>query len=409
MHPESYQSLLGEARPVKMWTQGVELDPATIQQLRRLANFPFLFRHVAAMPDAHLGRGATVGSVLATQGAVLPAAAGVDLGCGMEAIRTSLEASDLPESLRDLRARIERAIPHGKTGKGSNRENIGSWSCPPNSILRSWKSLERRYQAIVAKTPKVESPLAWSQLATLGGGNHFLEVCLDEEDRVWVMLHSGSRGPGNRIGRFFIEAAQREMEKNHPGMPRVDGDLAYLREGSQLFDDYIEAVSWAQDYAAVNRRLMLERMLQVLRELLPPFRLEKEAVSCHHNYIARETHFETEVWVTRKGAVRAGAGELGIIPGSMGAASFIVRGKGNPESFSSCSHGAGRRLSRSQAKAQITLEEHLEATQGIECRKDRGILDESPKAYKDIDRVMEAQRDLVEPVHRLRQVLNVKG
>jgi tRNA-splicing ligase RtcB len=245
------------------------------------------------------------------------------------------------------------------------------------------------------------------QIGTLGGGNHFVELCLDEADRVWVMLHSGSRGIGNRIGTYFIEKARAEMERLFIRLP--DGDLAYLAEGSTLFDDYVEAVGWAQDYAMENRQAMLEAIIGALRGFFPDLATDATAVNCHHNYVEREHHFGADVWITRKGAVRARAGDLGIIPGSMGARSFIVRGRGNPESFHSCSHGAGRLMSRTEAARRFTLDDHVRATEGVECRKDQGVIDETPGAYKDIDAVMAAQADLVEIVHTLKQVVCVKG
>jgi tRNA-splicing ligase RtcB len=382
----------------------VPVEDAAVAQLRNIAGLPFVHGHVAAMPDVHLGRGATVGSVIPTKGAIIPAAVGVDIGCGMMAARTSLTAEDLPDSLAKVRDRIERAVPTGN-GKG------GGHKATPNSVMSAYADdgLEARYRAIVDKHPKASSKAQEGQLATLGGGNHFIEVCLDEENRVWVMLHSGSRGPGNRIGDYFIDRAREELARRTLGFHVPDKDLAFFMEGEELFDDYVEAVGWAQDYARLNRELMMERTLKALREELPKFKLEKSAVNCHHNYVAREHHFGADVWVTRKGAVRAGEGELGIIPGSMGAKSYIVKGKGEPESFCSCSHGAGRKLSRSAAKQMFTLADHRAATEGVECRKDQGVLDETPAAYKDIDAVMAAQADLVDVVHTLKQVVCVKG
>lgn len=394
--------------PIKAWVKGVPFDPKAAEQLRNTARLPFIFKWVAAMPDVHWGLGATVGSVIPTKGAIVPAAVGVDIGCGMAAVRTTLTASDLPESLKGLRAAIEEAVPHGFTkGRGIDR---GSWSEPQARAGPAWSELERGHGRIRARHPKAvpdRSPTL--QLGTLGSGNHFIEVCLDEQQRVWFLLHSGSRGVGNRIGTYFIERAREEMRQQDVHLP--DRDLAYLREGTSGFDDYMEAVGWAQAYALANRDLMMAAIVEAVRGAsgIPPFAVTDEAVNCHHNYVARETHYGEDVLVTRKGAVRAGAGDLGIIPGSMGARSFIVRGKGQPESFFSCSHGAGRALSRSEAKRRFTLADHEKATAGVECRKDAAVIDETPAAYKPIDAVMAAQRDLVDVVHELRQVVCVKG
>ena len=389
--------------PVRAWTRGVPFEPEARRQLAKVARLPFVHSHVAAMPDVHLGVGATVGSVIPTLGAIVPAAVGVDIGCGMIAQRTTLAADRLPDSLEALRAEIEAAVPHGG-GKGGR---VGAWDETPAPVARAWRALAERYERIVARHPAVRHERPARQLGTLGGGNHFVEVCLDERDRVWVMLHSGSRGAGNRIGTRFIELARRELERLDVRPP--DRDLAWLCEGSPLFDAYVDAVGFAQDYARANRGLMLAAALAALRRRLPPFELAEAAVDCHHNYVAREHHFGADVYLTRKGALSAREGELGIVPGSMGARSFIVRGRGNPLSFHSCSHGAGRRMSRGEARRRFTLEDHRFATRAVECRKDRGVLDETPGAYKPIDAVMEAQRDLVEVVHALRQVVCVKG
>jgi tRNA-splicing ligase RtcB len=354
------------------------------------------------MPDVHFGRGATVGSVIPTKGAIIPAAVGVDIGCGMMAVQTSLGASDLPDSLAAVRTGMERKVPVGN-GPG------GDFKDTPASSASAMKALGERLERILAKHPKVRGDKAPRQLGTLGGGNHFIELCLDEQDRVWVMLHSGSRGTGNLIGTYFIERAREELARRVLGYHVPDRDLAFFLEGEPLFDDYVEAVLWAQDYARANRQTMMDRVLIALRETLPAFQLSKLAVNCHHNYVAQETHFGERVWLTRKGAVRAGEGELGIIPGSMGAKSFIVRGKGNADSFCTCSHGAGRAMSRSEAKRRFTLADHVAATAHVECRKDQAVIDETPMAYKDIDAVMAAQSDLVEIVHTLRQVVCVKG
>lgn len=398
----------GTGVPIKAWTRGVEFEEEARRQLARMAALPFAFRWIAAMPDVHSGKGATVGSVIATLGAIVPAAVGVDIGCGMLAVRTDLHAEDLPDSLAPLRAAIEAAVPHGRTDEGG-RNDRGAWRDPPEAHREAWGRLSSRYAAIVAKAPRLGRGPELGHLGTLGGGNHFIELSLDQEGMVWVVLHSGSRGVGNRIGTHFIALARQEMERWFIALP--DQDLAYLPEGSRHYGDYLEAVGWAQDFAAENRRLMMERVLGAMAASgqLPRFTAEASVVNCHHNYVAKERHYGAEVLVTRKGAVRAGTGELGIIPGSMGARTYIVRGKGNPESFESCSHGAGRRMSRTKARQVFTPADHAAATRGVECRKDPGVLDETPGAYKDIDAVMKAQEDLVEVVHVLSQVVCVKG
>ena len=392
---------------IKAWTKGVPVHDGARRQLENIARLPFIHSHVAVMPDVHYGRGATVGSVIATRGAIVPAAVGVDIGCGMMAVRTDLAASRLPDSLSRIRSDIERAVPHGGVGlKGGWNRGI------PARVGNKYgaSGLHDRLEELEARHPSLRGANSSVHMATLGGGNHFIEVCLDEEDRVWVMLHSGSRGVGNRIGTYFIEAARRHLEKKVLGHALPDRDLAYFTEGEgTMFDDYMTAVLWAQDFASLNRELMMERTLEAMRKSLTKFRTEKHAVNCHHNYVARETHFGEDVWVTRKGAVRAREGDLGIIPGSMGARSFIVRGRGNADSFQSCSHGAGRIMSRTEAKKRFTVHDHAAATSGIECRKDAAVLDETPGAYKDIDAVMAAQEDLVDIVHTLRQVVCVKG
>ncbi|WP_306770201.1 RtcB family protein [Mycobacterium sp. KBS0706] len=383
-----------------MWTRGVPVDDGSRQQLLNTATLPFIHKHVAAMPDVHYGKGATIGSVIPTRGAIIPAAVGVDIGCGMCAVRTTLTSHQLPDSLAGLRSALEAVIPVGMADHGQD---------VPRASENAWYSgFKQRYDALQQKYPAIStrhSPAR--QIGTLGGGNHFIEVCLDQDDRVWVMLHSGSRGVGNRIGTFFIAAARREMERQFIHLP--DRDLAYLAEGSEMFVDYMDAVGWAQDYARANRDVMLKQALAAMAAAFTDFGVTDEAINCHHNYVEREHHFGENVWVTRKGAVRAREGDLGIIPGSMGARSFIVRGKGNPDSFCSCSHGAGRVMSRTEAKRRFTVADHAAATAGIECRKDEGVIDETPKAYKDIDAVMAAQSDLVEVVHTLRQIVCVKG
>jgi tRNA-splicing ligase RtcB (3'-phosphate/5'-hydroxy nucleic acid ligase) len=394
-------------KPIKAWTRGVPIEEAAMAQLRNVASLPFIHRHLAVMPDVHWGMGATVGSVIPTIGAIIPAAVGVDIGCGMMAVRTSIRAEHLPDSLAGLRSAIEAAVPHGRTDNGG-RNDKGAWQDdPPTMAAEMWAELKDGYEAVVDKHPKAAHPRGLGHLGTLGTGNHFVELCLDEEDRLWAMLHSGSRGVGNRFGTYFVERAKQEMRRWFVNLP--DADLAYFAEGSEGFIDYVRAVNWAQKYALANREVMMGQVLGVLRAAFPDLAATEMAVNCHHNYVAREHHFGKDVLVTRKGAVRAGEGELGIIPGSMGARSFIVRGKGNRESFCTCSHGAGRAMSRTEAKRRFTVDDHIAATIGVECRKDAEVIDETPMAYKDIEAVMTAQADLVEVVHTLRQVVCVKG
>ncbi|MDK9726010.1 MAG: RtcB family protein [Sterolibacteriaceae bacterium MAG5] len=386
--------------PVKIWTADIEASAR--QQLANLARLPIVHHHVAAMPDVHTGIGATVGAVIATRDAIIPAAVGVDIGCGMIACRLSLGAEDIDEtSLRRVFDQIGRDVP-----VGFNQHEAA------DALAAQAKPFAKGLRAITGRHPGVEKRLGkhsdWvRQLGTLGGGNHFIEVCLDEAGRLWIMLHSGSRGIGNAIGQYFIELARRDAERQQLQLP--DRDLAYFREGAEHFDDYVAAVHWAQDYAAANRACMVELVLAALRRHLPPFQVTGEVVNCHHNYVAREHHYGADVWVTRKGAIRARAGDMGIIPGSMGARSYLVRGLGNAESFDSCAHGAGRRMSRTQAGKAFSERDLERETAGVICRKDRGVIDEIPSAYKDIDTVMENQRDLVAAVHTLKQVLCVKG
>jgi tRNA-splicing ligase RtcB len=370
---------------------------------------PFAYKHLAVMPDVHLGKGATIGSVIATEGAVIPAAVGVDLGCGMMAVRTDLTASDLPDDLHPLRTEIERVIPHGRTNNGQ-RGDRGAWGEASSRIIDTVRPLRTRLEPILAKHPLLDrgTQRIFTQAGTLGTGNHFVEVCLDLEQRVWIMLHSGSRGIGNSIGTYFIQKAKEEMQRWFINLP--DQDLAYLPEGSKYYQDYLEAVGWAQDYARLNREIMMTAARNALaRTLRREITCTCSAVNCHHNYVSTEKHFGKQVLVTRKGAVSAQDGELGIIPGSMGARSFIVRGKGNRESFCSCSHGAGRVMSRTEAKRRFSQEDHVAAVAGVECRTDADVIDETPAAYKRIEDVMAAQVDLVDVVHELKQVLCVKG
>jgi tRNA-splicing ligase RtcB (3'-phosphate/5'-hydroxy nucleic acid ligase) len=395
-------------KPIKAWTAGVPFEAEAEAQLRRVAALPFIHQWVAVMPDVHSGIGATVGSVVATRGAIIPAAVGVDIGCGMIAARTTLRATDLPDDLRGLRTAIEAAVPHGRTANGGPGDR-GAWGDLPAPVAAAWAELAPGYERLIDEFPKLDRGVTANHLGTLGTGNHFIEVCLDEADQVWFMLHSGSRGVGNRIGSFFIELAKKDMRTWLINLP--DENLAYLPEGSAHFGQYWAAVGWAQKFAAKNRELMMAAVVRAAQRCakLPPFELTETAVNCHHNYVAREHHYGADVLVTRKGAVRAGLGELGIIPGSMGDKSFIVRGKGRAESFCSCSHGAGRKMSRTAARKAFTVEDHVAATRGIECRKDADVIDETPAAYKSIDAVMNAQRELVDIVHTLRQVVCVKG
>ena len=395
------RQVISEGRiPVRVYTD--EVEGTARQQLDNVSKLPIIHHHVAAMPDVHMGIGATVGSVIATHRAIIPAAVGVDIGCGMIATRTSLSAGDLDEkSLKRVYDQIARDVPVGRAQHKEGR-----------ALTDAAKPFARRLRRIMEKHPPLEKrfPRAqnWvQQMGSLGGGNHFIEVCLDESDRAWVMLHSGSRGIGNAIGTYFIELARRDAERRELDLP--DRDLAYFEEGAEHFDDYVEAVGWAQDYARANRDAMVDLVLDAMRRHLPAFEVTGEAVNCHHNYVEREHHYGADVWVTRKGAIRAGAGEAGIIPGSMGARSYIVRGKGAAESFQSCAHGAGRRMSRTQAEKSFTAQDVVEQTRGVVCRKDRGVVDEIPAAYKSIDEVMANQSDLVEAVHTLKQVVCVKG
>ena len=412
MTKRNYDVMLGDKAgffPVKMWTQGVPVEQTAKDQLKNMASMPFIHKHIAVMPDCHWGNGACVGSVIPTVGAIIPAAVGVDLGCGMMATKTDLKASDLPDNLKKIRSLIESKVPHGRTDNGGNRDK-GAWgNCPPRVLARWGNELGPRFMDIIDKNPKIERSNNVNHLGTLGTGNHFIEVCLDEEDNVWFMLHSGSRGVGGKIGMHFIQLAKKDMERWFINLP--DKNLAYIAEGSEHFKDYIEAVEWAQDFARINRQIMMENVIDAVFEGLDgrPFNHKVMAVNCHHNYIARENHFGRNVYVTRKGAVRAREGDLGIIPGSMGAKSYIVRGKGNADSFHSCSHGAGRKMSRSAAKTKFSLDDHKRMTEGVECRKDEDVIDETPGAYKNIDKVMEAQSDLVEVVHTLKQIVCVKG
>jgi tRNA-splicing ligase RtcB (3'-phosphate/5'-hydroxy nucleic acid ligase) len=386
--------------PVKVYTG--EIEATARAQLVNISRLPIVHHHVAAMPDVHLGIGATVGSVIPTLHAIIPAAVGVDIGCGMMAAQLSLTAEEIDEaSLRKVFNQISRDVP---VGFGQHDER--------DARSHAAKRFKKRLTNILEGHPGIGKRIGrnshWAlQLGTLGGGNHFIEVCLDEAGRVWVMLHSGSRGIGNAIGSYFIELARKDAERNRVQLP--DRDLAYFSEGAAHFDDYVEAVGWAQDYARANREEMMDLVLEALHRHLPAFEVTDEAVNCHHNYVEQEQHYGEKVWLTRKGAIRARAGELGIIPGSMGARSYIVRGRGAAESFDSCAHGAGRRMSRNAAQKQFSVADLQAQTEGVICRKDKGVIDEIPGAYKDIEEVMANQSDLVEVVHTLKQVLCVKG
>ncbi|MBP8168452.1 MAG: RtcB family protein [Azonexus sp.] len=386
--------------PVKIWTD--EVDEKSREQLSNIASLPFIHHHVAAMPDVHLGIGATIGSVIATHKAIIPAAVGVDIGCGMVACRLSISANEIDEkSLKKVFDQISRDIP---VGRAQHRDN--------QVLVDAARPFEARLDAMTTKHPELLKAFGkfskWvNQMGTLGGGNHFIEVCLDESNQVWVMLHSGSRGIGNAMADYFIKLAKRDMEQWMIHLP--DQNLAYFPEGCAHFDDYVEAVTWAQEYAFQNRQCMMDLALAAVGRHLPRFEVTSEVVNCHHNYVAHEHHYGANVWVTRKGAIRAREGDLGIIPGSMGARSFIVRGKGNPESFNSSAHGAGRRMSRTAAEKQFTEADMVKQTEGVICRKDKGVIDEIPGAYKDIDQVMENQNDLTDILHTLKQVVCVKG
>lgn len=386
--------------PVKIYTD--KIDEASYQQLVNIAHLPIIFSHVAAMPDVHCGIGATVGAVIPTQHAIIPAAVGVDIGCGMQAVRLSLKAGQLPDNLKYLRHEIEERVP------------VGFNSHAPDSVRESAAvPFKKEIHKIFEHHPKLlkyakNLEQKWiAQLGTLGGGNHFIEICLDEANHVWIMLHSGSRGIGNAIGSYFIELAKKDMGTHLHHLP--DKDLAYFTEGAKHFKDYYQAVSWAQNYAYANRQEMMKIILDVLRTHLPPFQLIDEAINCHHNYVTQEIHYGEKLYITRKGAIRAKAGDLGIIPGSMGTCSYIVKGKGDETSFHSCAHGAGRVMSRHQAKRQFNIRDLESQTKGVECRKDNQVIDEIPGAYKNIDEVMANQTDLVGILYRLKQVICIKG
>jgi tRNA-splicing ligase RtcB (3'-phosphate/5'-hydroxy nucleic acid ligase) len=363
---------------------------------KNVASLPFVFKHVALMPDVHLGKGALVGSVVATKGAIIPAAIGVDIGCGMAAVKTPFTGDQMEGKLKKIRQDIEAIIPVGFNQNKEADAMVRNW--------QGWKDFKSLHKGVGNQFTKAER-----QMGSLGGGNHFIEVCIDEKDCVWLMLHSGSRGIGNLLAQNHINTGRHLAKLAETNLP--DPDLAYFLEGTEEFESYWRDLQWAQQYALYNREVMMARVQQVVAQYLSggkPFK-PLMSVNCHHNYAVGETHYGEEVYVTRKGAVRAQKGDLGIIPGSMGAKSYIVRGKGNIESYCSCSHGAGRRMSRTKAKNTYSLDDLIAQTQGVECRKDDRIIDEIPGAYKPIEQVMENQRDLVEVVATLKQVLCVKG
>jgi tRNA-splicing ligase RtcB len=389
----SISTLQGKVVDVRLWTPVEEVDSDALNQLRNIAALPQVFHHVAVMPDVHYGKGATVGSVVAMKDAVAPAAVGVDIGCGMAAVQTNLKASDLPDSLRLVRDAIEAAIPVGFAAHAE-----------PVKEARAYKKLWQEFVNLDERTGGVK-PTAMKQCGTLGGGNHFIEICLDTAQNVWLMLHSGSRNIGKTLAEIHIGRAKRLTHNER--LP--DRDLATFLAGTPEMKAYLHDLWWAQEYAMVNRQVMLKLLVDALEAFFPQLQLSSSPVLCHHNYVAEEVHYGEKVLVTRKGAISAKQGELGIIPGSMGTRSYIVRGLGNPESYCSASHGAGRRMSRGAAKRTFTADDLIVQTAGVECRKDHGVLDEIPGAYKNIDRVMKHQSDLVEVVAELKQVLCVKG
>lgn len=398
------KGVLSKARvPIKIWSDLSSVESSALDQLTNTANLPFVFKHVAAMPDVHLGHGATVGSVIATQGAICPAAVGVDIGCGMMAIKTNLNPNVVQEKIKEIRHSIERSVPVGHNGNSRIVTSVTNWI--------GWQNF-KNLNATKVHSKGEDKLLAtcMSQLGTLGGGNHFIEVCLDTDNNVWVMLHSGSRNIGKSLAEMHIYNAKQDMKKMFISLP--DPDLAYYVEQTQGYNEYMFDLMWAQEYARENREEMMRRIIKDISYAVhgEDGKIEKlMEVNCHHNYVSKENHYGENVLVTRKGAVRARSGDLGIIPGSMGAKSYIVRGLGNQESFHSCSHGAGRRMSRGEAKRRFTLEDLAAQTAGVECRKDDGVIDEIPSAYKDIDEVMANQNDLVEVVAQLKQILCVKG
>jgi tRNA-splicing ligase RtcB len=404
----------GDGKFVKSWTRGGLLDERAKKQLIETAQMPFIYRWLCAMPDTHWGMGATVGSVLPTSGAIIPSAVGVDIGCGMIAVRSNLTYQAFMECLGDfplsrLRHSLEKAVPAGRSHNGDRTRDVGSWGNVPTVVMNAWKSgLEDKFNLILDQNKGIKPQNDVNHLGTLGTGNHFIELERDENDYVWIMIHSGSRGIGSRFGSHFMRQAKDWCNRWFVKLPNPD--LAYLVEGTQEFNNYLKAVNFCQRFAWISRELMLKAVAEEIHNLLPSsFELTDERVHCHHNYVVKEKHFGKDVWVTRKGAVRAGEGDYGLIPGSMGAKSFVVKGKGSKDSFESCSHGAGRLMGRNEAKKQISMEQHKRSLAGIECDADGSTLDESPAAYKPIELVMEAQKDLVEVVHTFSQFLCIKG
>jgi tRNA-splicing ligase RtcB len=398
-----------DGKIIKIWARGVQVEDKAIEQLKKTASLPFIYRWVAAMPDSHWGMGATIGSVVATKGAIIPAAVGVDIGCGMMAVKLNLTLGDLGNiALGTLRAAIEKAVPTGRTNNGDRKSDRGGWQNVPDAVDHIWcRDLSTDFADILEANPGAKPMNDVNHLATLGTGNHFIELVYDETGQLWVMLHSGSRGPGNKFGVYFVKLAKEICKRWFIQLP--DPDLAYIPEGTPEYARYMKALHWSMKFAWHNRILMMERIIAGLQQVIPSLDTRDESVHCHHNYAAMEKHYGQEVMVTRKGAVRAQRDELGIIPGSMGTRSYIVRGKGCQDSFQSCSHGAGRAMGRKEALKRFTLEDHIKATEGIECAKDVSVLDETPLAYKDIDSVMAAQTDLVEIVHTFKQLICVKG
>ena len=391
--PYNKLNVSGAQADILSWVNH-EMSTDEHNMLRNVSRLPCLYKHVALMPDAHLGIGSMVGSVVATKDAVIPATVGVDIGCGMMAVKTPFKSSILEGKLKDLRHEIERAIPVGFNEHKESDTDASRWE--------GWAEFERLHKGVQSRKAK-----AMKQMGTLGGGNHFLEVCHDTEDNVWLMLHSGSRNIGNEVAKLHIETAKHL----HKLSELPDPNLAFFVQGTEEFKNYWHDLDWAQRYAMKNREIMMKRLLKSFNRM---FNDQKEfrpeiTVNCHHNYVSPEVHFGEKVYVTRKGAIRADEGMYGIIPGSMGAKSFIIKGLGNPQSFNSCSHGAGRKMSRTAAKKAFSREDLERQTAGVECRKDAGVIDEIPSAYKNIDEVMRNQSDLVEVVAQLKQVVCVKG
>ncbi len=400
--PYNKLNISGAQAEVLSWvTHG--LDYQEENMLRNVSRLPCLYKHVALMPDAHLGKGSMVGSVIATKEAVIPATVGVDIGCGMMAVKTPFKSGILDRKMAEFRHEIERAIPVGFNAYKESVDEASRWD--------GWETFDDLHRGVQDRKRK-----AMVQLGTLGGGNHFIEVCLDTEDNVWLMLHSGSRNIGKELAERHIATAKSLHRLNELPSP----DLAYFIQGTDEFKAYWHDLDWAQKYAMKNREIMMKRLINSFNRMFgadldleskiqnPKSKIDV-AVNCHHNYVAMEEHFGEKVYVTRKGAINAEDGRYGIIPGSMGAKSFIIKGLGNPQSFNSCSHGAGRKMSRTKAKAKYTIDDLKKQTAGVECRKDKGVVDEIPGAYKDIEEVMRAQNDLVEVVAELKQVICVKG